>query len=1202
MGSYIPPLLETHCPRWHTSPILSPYRRGIPDHIGPRLISQFWAEARLLKHAARVEARTSRMRPQGSNSDPYMDEPAIDVNQSFFQQLQLPQQKKFINGVQFPTILSPNAHSADKAHLIHLTEAIRSHKQWLEDLLRKSGAILFRGFAVESPSDFNDVVEATGFPGMEYTGGGALRTQVFRRVFTANESPPDQHIAFHHEMAYAADFPSKLMLFCEVEPDEGGETPIVLSHIVYERMKQKHPEFVAKLEERGLTYTRIMARDDDPTSPAGRGWHSTFSTTDKSVAEQRAAKLGMKLEWVNDDGSDSVKILIGPKPAFRVDDERQSKTWFNSMVVAHGGPGERDNTVVQPEPVTFGDGSPLPTHIVYDCINILEEECVAIPWKKGDVLLIDNLSVLHSRRPIVNSQTHNKLYGVSSTDNDVFVFELFFLTVANPSPAKPLPLLIKAFSFSDCTSMDQPPIDTKKSLFQQVKLPQQKNLTNGLVFPTILSPNHHSAHLNHFTQAIQSHKEWLNDLLKETGAILFRGFPVDSPSDFNDVVEATGFPEMNYIGGRALRTQVFGRVYTANESPPEKHIAFHHEMATDFPSKVMFFCEAEPEEGGETPIVLSHIVYERMKEAHPSFVGQLEEHGLLYTKVASRDDDLSSPTGRGWQSTFSTCDKTVAEQRAAKAGAKLEWINENGSDSVKMVVGPMPAFRVDEATQRKTWFNGLVFSHGGPNERDKTMVQPEPVTFGDGKPLPAQAVYDCIKILEEECVVIPWKKGDVLLVDNLAVLHSRRPSVNSPEHTRRVLASLCNECVPPPYRHMDQPIIKETFFQQLQLPLQKNLINGVQFPTILSPNAHSAHLIHLTEAIRSHKQWLEDLLRKSGAILFRGFPVDSPFDFNEVIEATGFPEMEYLGGGALRTQVFGRVYTANESPPDQHIAFHHEMAYAADFPFKLLLFCEVEPEEGGETPIVLSHVVYERMKQIHPAFVARLEEHGLLYTRLLNGDDDLTSPSGRGWRSTFSTHDKAIAEQRFDSSCSSHEISASLACKDVRSAIWCGLEPNRKPHCSRHMRAAKMGMKLEWIDNDDSDSVKMIIGPMSAFRVDNARQTKTWFNSLVVAHGHGAQDNNTVAQPDPVTFGDGKSIPIDAVYDCIRILEEECVAIPWKKGDVLLVDNLAVLHSRRPCVNSQARSRHMNKDFFLGLHILTPYGYNVAIIVIEQKE
>ncbi|KAI3761595.1 hypothetical protein L1987_52015 [Smallanthus sonchifolius] len=150
-----------------------------------------------------------------------------------------------------------------------------------------------------------------------------------------------------------------------------------------------------------------MDRDDDPSSPAGRGWHSTFYTDEKIIAEQRAAKVGMRLEWIND-GSDSVKILIGPKPTFRVDKSRQRKTWFNSIVVAHGGQDQRDNMVVQPEPVTFGDEKPLPTHAVYDCIKILEEESVAIPWEKGDVLLIDNLAVLHSRRPIVNSQTHTR--------------------------------------------------------------------------------------------------------------------------------------------------------------------------------------------------------------------------------------------------------------------------------------------------------------------------------------------------------------------------------------------------------------------------------------------------------------------------------------------------------------------------------------------------------------------------------------------------------------------------------------------------------------------------------------------------------------------------------------------------------------------------------------------------------------------------
>ncbi|GJZ30281.1 hypothetical protein Tco_0575328 [Tanacetum coccineum] len=38
--------------------------------------------------------------------------------------------------------------------------------------------------------------------------------------------------------------------------------------------------------------------------------------------------------------------------------------------------------------VTFGNGQPLPAHVVHDCCKILDEECVAIPWQKGDVLIM----------------------------------------------------------------------------------------------------------------------------------------------------------------------------------------------------------------------------------------------------------------------------------------------------------------------------------------------------------------------------------------------------------------------------------------------------------------------------------------------------------------------------------------------------------------------------------------------------------------------------------------------------------------------------------------------------------------------------------------------------------------------------------------------------------------------------------------------
>ncbi|XP_050285980.1 clavaminate synthase-like protein At3g21360 isoform X5 [Quercus robur] len=309
-----------------------------------------------------------------------------------FLEFQIPHQKLF-NGIQFPLVLSPNPKSQTPPSSLSLfTQAIKTEKTFLDSVLHKSGAVLLRGFPVNTASDFNDVVEAFGFEELPYVGGAAPRNKVVGRISTTNDSPPDQKIPFHHEMAQVTTFPSKLFFFCEVEPGSGGETPIVLSHLVYEKVKERHPEFVERLEEHGLLYTRVIGEDDDPSSHIGRGWKSTFLTKEKSVAEERAANLGMKLEWLED----SVKTIMGPIPAIKFDKTRQRKIWFNSMVSAYTGWEDARNDPVKA--VTFGDGKPLPADIIYDCVNILEEESVAFPWQKGDVLLLDNWAALHARR------------------------------------------------------------------------------------------------------------------------------------------------------------------------------------------------------------------------------------------------------------------------------------------------------------------------------------------------------------------------------------------------------------------------------------------------------------------------------------------------------------------------------------------------------------------------------------------------------------------------------------------------------------------------------------------------------------------------------------------------------------------------------------------------------------------------------------
>ena len=82
-----------------------------------------------------------------------------------------------------------------------------------------------------------------------------------------------------------------------------------------------------------------------------------------------------------------------------------------------------------------------------------------------------------------------------------------------------------------------------------------------------------------------------------------------------------------------------------------------------------------------------------------------------------------------------------------------------------------------------------------------------------------------------------------------------------------------------------------------------------------------------------------------------------------------------------------------------------------EFPTKLIFFCEIAPPEGGQTAIVLSHKITQRMEQIYPLLIKKLEKEGLIYPSSLNQEDDPQSVL-RGWQSRYETNNKQEAEKR----------------------------------------------------------------------------------------------------------------------------------------------------------------------------------------------
>lgn len=303
--------------------------------------------------------------------------------------------KTFDGGRAFPLVISPVETHAQKDTLIAW---LREDTGRLDSLLKAHGGLLFRGWqGLATAEEMHEVVEATQLQGMAYKGGAAVRTQLTSRVFTANESPPTEKIPWHHEMAQVPEPPTHLFFFCQLAASEGGATPILDSTEVVRRMTQKHPQFMEKLGTVGVKYVRVMTEEDDPTSAIGRGWKSTFLCGTREEAEAALTQLGSTWEWRLDG---SLKTVTAALPAVKIDGgatRTNATAFFNSAVAAYLGWNDARNDGKQA--VQFGDGEPIDPQAIEDAAAIMDEICVTFKWEAGDLLLLDNRLVMHSRQP-----------------------------------------------------------------------------------------------------------------------------------------------------------------------------------------------------------------------------------------------------------------------------------------------------------------------------------------------------------------------------------------------------------------------------------------------------------------------------------------------------------------------------------------------------------------------------------------------------------------------------------------------------------------------------------------------------------------------------------------------------------------------------------------------------------------------------------
>ncbi|MGO3130278.1 MAG: TauD/TfdA family dioxygenase [Alcaligenes sp.] len=322
-----------------------------------------------------------------------------------------------------------------------------------------------------------------------------------------------------------------------------------------------------------------------------------------------------------------------------------------------------------------------------------------------------------------------------------------------------------------------------------IPFPRTKAPTNSEL-PVLVSPSRGGQSL---ASGLIQYRSRIDDILLNEGAALLRGFEVESVDAFESFAASFGFPLLKYEFGSTPRTAVSTTgVYTSTEYPAHQHIPLHNEQAytREWAMKIWFCCLLPAQEGGETPIADSRAIYRRMPEA----IRRRFEEGILYVRNYGEEFDVP------WQQVFNTESRAEVEAYCRRARMTCEW-KEDGDLRTKQLCQGVESHPI---TGEKVWFNQAHLFHISnqiPEVRetleDLLGIEnvPRNTYFADGSPIPDETLDEVRRVLDEETVIFPWEKGDVMMLDNMFVAHARTPFKGS----RKVVVAMAE-----PYGNLDK--------------------------------------------------------------------------------------------------------------------------------------------------------------------------------------------------------------------------------------------------------------------------------------------------------------------------------------------------------------------------------------------------------------
>jgi len=216
-------------------------------------------------------------------------------------------------------------------------------------------------------------------------------------------------------------------------------------------------------------------------------------------------------------------------------------------------------------------------------------------------------------------------------------------------------------------------------------------------------------------------------------------------------------------------------------------------------------CLVEPRRYGETPLFDSRAAAIALD---PGVRAKLEEKKVCYRRRLPKKRPGWAPVmNRDWEEAFGTRDRDEIEAMVTAQGMTCHWHPNGRVLHTENVVNPLPrhpdtgdqclnlqAFHrtsilqdLDEVRPRQSRLHNASLKMG-LRILYALDVMPVQILYGDRTPIPADEMAEIRRATWDHSVLFRWKKGDVLVLDNILTGHGRM-NVEGP---RKILASFAD--------------------------------------------------------------------------------------------------------------------------------------------------------------------------------------------------------------------------------------------------------------------------------------------------------------------------------------------------------------------------------------------------------------------------